>query len=376
MLHVMCHLCRYSAHIIILYAHTCTVIYLQSYEHKLADDMVDRCKAFVDESFPGDLWYQSHASYLKLRTLAIASENKDDAIHIANVVLGQVAQVKERFPIERVPVAFLYFEVTAWESLALFAESDDTKEGMKQAIEYHTKCCDVYKLIGIPTDIAHAEANIVRAKAKYSGDKSIWTPEDLIKDCLDYWNESIAESGEESSVSLISLFRYAEALKGAKLTIQSERMLLKLIAMANRVHGEKHDFTQDAKSTLERYRRRYVFVRGHRGSHFQALRYEDNERKVVVQGPIAKPRNMEEETQMTVHVDMQRPALGVPVKMYGLEGDESHLNGKIANVKSREKGARKYLVHFIEKGLEPCLIGPRNMKIMFQLPREVLEDWE
>ena len=79
---------------------------------------------------------------------------------------------------------------------------------------------------------------------------------------------------------------------------------------------------------------------------------------------------------MTVHVDMQRPALGVPVKLYGLEGDESHLNGKIANVKSREKGARKYLVHFIEEGLEPCLISPRNMKIMFQLPREVLEDWE
>lgn len=233
---------------------------------------------------------------------------------------------------------------------------------------HHTKCRDIYTEIGISTDIAHAEANITRARSKFNGDKG-WTPAMFLKDCVDYYNESMEESGKESSVTLISLFRLADAHKSARHSIESERTLAKLVATSQRVHGETHDFTADSEKTLKRYKRRFVIVKGWRGKHFQALRYVEGENKYTVQGPVTRPRNAEDEKTFTVHVDEIRPCLGLVVTVHGLKDSESHLNGKIADVRTRETGARKYKVHFEEEGLEPCLVGPKNMRVLFELPK-------
>jgi len=340
----------------------------QCYENELMCDLVVEAKLFVERKYPGDLWYLSHASYLKLRSLSIKKGNKDNAVQTANELLSLVEQMeKARKNLRKFRKALLYFQVTAYESIALFAEMTNTKESLMDAVEHHTKARDTYKKIGIPTDVVHAEANITRAKSKLNGDNG-WTAEDLLKDSQEYYNESLEETGEESSVTLSSLIRLAEALKGAKRGIESERMLVKLAVVARRVHGDTHVFTHDVEKTLERYKKRYVFIKGEQGKRFQALRYVDGEDKCVVQGPITKPRNIEEEKTFTVHIDEFRPALGSLVICHGLKGSESHLNGKIGEMRSRMTGAQQYRVYFEDKNLEPCLVGPKNVRILFELP--------
>lgn len=88
----------------------------QSYEHELAIDLVEKCIAFAEREYPGDLWYQIHVAYLKLRTLAIDQKNKDAAVVTSNHVIALVAQMKERMR-EDLPDPFLYFEVTSLPSL-------------------------------------------------------------------------------------------------------------------------------------------------------------------------------------------------------------------------------------------------------------------
>mmetsp|Transcript_8328 Transcript_8328/g.15089 ORF Transcript_8328/g.15089 Transcript_8328/m.15089 type:complete len:429 (-) Transcript_8328:143-1429(-) len=339
----------------------------QDYEHELAADLVARCTSFVERNYPGDLWFCAHAVYLKLRKLAIRRNNRDEGAQIATEVISIVEQMRTEssYSLTR---AILYFEIAAYESLALFAESEGTKESLKDAVEFHTRCRDIYVHIGIPTDIAHAEACITQAKSKYNGDEG-WTKDDVLKDCQDYYKESVEEGGEESCVAMISTFRLADALRASHHGIEAERLITKLAAIAHRVHGSDHDFTKDVEASLLRYKRRYVFIKGRLGKHFVALRYADGD-KCVVQGPVSRPRNIEEEKTFTVHTDELRPALGTPITCHGLE-KLNHINIghlKVGDVRSREKGAQKFKVHFEDSNLEPCLVSPRNMRIVFELP--------
>jgi len=336
----------------------------QRYENELAIDLVVKAKLFVERKYPGDIWYRSHASYLKLRSLSIKESNKDNALQTANELLSLVEQVETARKNSKV---LLYFQVAAYESIAIFAEMTNTEESLKDAVDHYTKARDTYKKIGIPTDVVHAEANITGAKYKLNGDNGL-TAEDLLKDCQEYYNESLEETGEESSVTLLSLHRLAEALNRAKHGIESERMLVQLVAVAHRVHGETHRFTAGVKNALERYKQRYLFINGDPGKHFLALRYVSAENECVVQGPIVSPRNIEEEKIVTVHIDEVHPALGTPVICHGLKDLEIHLNEKIGDVRSLNTAAQKYEVHFEDKNLEPCLVSSKNMRILFELP--------
>ena len=120
--------------------------------------------------------------------------------------------------------------------------------------------------------------------------------------------------------------------------------------------------------TMRRYNKRHVSIRGWRKKQFQALRYISAENKYVVKGPIAMPRRIEDEKQFSVHAHEIRPTLGTPIICHGLEGEKEHLNGKIGDVRCRERGAQKYTVLFEDKRLEPCLVHPKNMRILFGLP--------
>mmetsp|Transcript_35620 Transcript_35620/g.76069 ORF Transcript_35620/g.76069 Transcript_35620/m.76069 type:complete len:437 (-) Transcript_35620:3-1313(-) len=344
----------------------------QDYEHDLCSDLVARCNSFVEANYSGDLFLACHAVYLKLRKLAIRKENKGRGAEVATEVISIVEQMRAENPSQ--PRAILYFEIAAYETLALFAEFEGTRDSLKDAVEFHTRCRDIYQMIGIPTDLPHAEACIAQARAKLNGlvdgkgGGGGWTKEDAVRDCRDYYDESLEESGENSSVTMISMFRLADALRAAHRGVEAERLMTRLSTIANRVHGSKHDFTRDVEESLMRSRRRHVSVRGKRGKQFEALRYE-GEDKCVVRGPLSKPRKINEEKTFTVHNHQIRPALGSPVTCHGLEAS-SNLNGKMGNVLSRKKGAQKYTVHFEDESLEPCLVHPNNMRIVFKLPGE------
>ena len=83
--------------------------------------------------------------------------------------------------------------------------------------------------------------------------------------------------------------------------IECERLLGKLIPIATRVHGKDHRQTRKAVSILRQAKVRYVTVNHHlQWQSFQALRYEDDGARCILQGPIESPRNIKEEQIISV----------------------------------------------------------------------------
>ena len=61
--------------------------------------------------------------------------------------------------------------------------------------------------------------------------------------------------------------------------------------------------------------------------------------------------------------------LGTPVVCHGLK-NASHLNGKIGDVRERQNKSGRYLVHFEDSSLKPCLVKHVNVRILFDLPEK------
>ena len=86
--------------------------------------------------------------------------------------------------------------------------------------------------------------------------------------------------------------------------IKAERLLVNLVNICRRVHGEDHGVTGEALSDLQKSKARYVVTSfGGEERDFQALRYEEDGVKCVIQGPIEEPRDVEGEEKLTVSTD-------------------------------------------------------------------------
>ena len=104
---------------------------------------------------------------------------------------------------------------------------------------------------------------------------------------------------------------------------------------------------------------------------FQALRYEQDGGKCVVQGPLADQRNTQSEKMFTVATDRVYLTLGTPVVCHGLE--TSDLNGKFGDLRSFDAENDSYKVHFEDSNIEPQLIERKNLQILIDLPEEIHE---
>jgi len=82
---------------------------------------------------------------------------------------------------------------------------------------------------------------------------------------------------------------YADALWNTGNLIEAERVVAKLVAVSRRVHGPKHNISMEAQGLLENFKERRVLV--FPCGWFQALRYENDGKICVLQGPISDPRS-------------------------------------------------------------------------------------
>ena len=106
-----------------------------------------------------------------------------------------------------------------------------------------------------------------------------------------------------------------------------------------------------------------------RNGAFQALRYEEDGGKCVIQGPIADPRNIQSEQMLTVASEDIILGHGTPVVCHGLK-KATHLNGKIGDIRSWDEASECFKVHFEDEGLEPCPVKDKFLRILFELPEE------
>ena len=107
--------------------------------------------------------------------------------------------------------------------------------------------------------------------------------------------------------------------------------------------------TKNVENVLQKCKIRFVKIKFKKKRRvFQALRYEDDGRKCVVQGPIANPRNIQEEQIFTVPSNDIKFILGTPIVCHGLK-KETHLNGKIGELRSWHEASGCFKVHFDDK---------------------------
>ena len=131
-----------------------------------------------------------------------------------------------------------------------------------------------------------------------------------------------------------------------------------------------HNVTIDVDILLKKCKARYVEVDY---KMFQALRYEmmEDGEICVIQGPIAKPRQVDKERMYSVECNLIVPARGCAVICHGLIS-ASYLNGNLGETRSDKNTETGYRlgVHFEKKGVKSALVKPENLRIAFDLPSE------
>ena len=146
--------------------------------------------------------------------------------------------------------------------------------------------------------------------------------------------------------------------------IEAERLVTKVATISRQIHGPDHKITIEADVLLEKCKARNVLVLPE-CLMFQALRYENSGQICVVQGPITKPRQVDEERIYNVEWNLVVPAIGCAVIFHGLVS-ASHLNGELGEVGKHNETGTRLVVNFEKKNLKSALVKPANLRIAFE----------
>jgi len=259
----------------------------------------------------------------------------------------------------------------AYGLLAKFSEADNTSDGYEKALHYYEKVRDWHKSVGDEMRVKRLEVVIDRVKSKRDGREVKPFRDEVLKEIRSDYDQCVRERGESSAEILQVGRSLSEALYGSGIHgLECERLLNKLVIISRRVHGPGHQITCHLEIGLDLCRKRRVEVMTHDGIKvYQALRFDDEEGKYVVNGPISDPRKPDEEEIMTVAMNDIILIQGSPVMCHGLR-NAAHLNGKVGDTRSFDNKTGRYRVRFEDKSLKSALVKPGNLRIAFDLPDE------
>lgn len=269
-------------------------------------------------------------------------------------------------------------EALACQRLVSSFVQEGSDESMKLALRYHERCTSICKAEGFREIALDVESIIMESKS--SDKKDVRESEEELALKLKHYREKYQlvlegceQSGHDDIYSINSGVDLADALLEASHGIEAERLLMKLAATSNRVHGPDHFITRKVEDHLGLLKVREVQAMDAQGEsrRFQLLRYDEQGRKCVIQGPMESPRIIEKECTQTIATeDIHFIMYGTPFICHGLEGSFAHLNGKIGEARGVNEEFDSYEVHFEDKDVEPCYIGPANVRVLFDLSEE------
>ena len=268
------------------------------------------------------------------------------------------------------------YQAKAYLKLGMVTSLDLTETRYKMSMTCYKKAHAIYNLLGLKDDSDLVEKNMAVVKSAYALESAAGidgrsTAPVLLDAARDIYKRKISSDGLTSVQAMQSGVTYAERLKHAHRGIESERLVMKLADGSLRVHGPDHNITISAHELLKAYKKRHVFELSNISILFLALRYESEGCVCVVTGPIANPRQEEDERNFCVASDLVIPSLGCPAICCGLVS-ASHLNGKLGDVRSFHNTASglRLAVHFENKSQKSALVRPENLRIAFELPNE------
>ena len=349
----------------------------QSYQHQLALDLANYLVLFVEtisSKHNNPIDYVLMVAALRTKVDAIHNNNETrekhdlrlEGITTANRILSSLKHMKttlmldSKFEIDS--GAMVNFQLATFYML----EGDDTSSSREKALYHFQMSHDLYMTNGNSAAAEGIQSTIHLMKNGRMGNAC---RRDQLETTRQYFNDQVRKFGMDSRCAIKSGLTLARALFMNHRFIESERILTKYVPISRRVHGEEHAQTKEIDEVLDKFTARFVLLEN--GEEFKALRYEDEGEKCVVLGPMKKSHYYEghnEGTEYTVDSNsllICRP--GAPIIVQGLK-QSTHLNGKLADVRSYDKDKDRYTIYFEDKSLKPVAVKKENVRIVFDLP--------
>jgi hypothetical protein len=310
-------------------------------------------------------------------------DTNDDKKDLINQLLDTVTQTKQDLNMNRwvhMPKGSEEYQYYKWcgiyeayahEQLGSLFLRDNSEEGFNAMMQHLKKARAIYNLVDMKGDVLQVDTLIsIKAAIKQAANDGMSSSTIIctLQEARNAYKRSISDVGMNSEVTIKLGLHYGNVLHIVKHCIEAERLVTKLYTISRRVHGPDHRTTIEAVKMLEECNKRHVLMYPEDGD-FLALRYENDGEICVIQGPLLKPRKVEDERIHHIENNLVFPKTGCPVICHGLVSS-SHLNGELGevrNVKRDETGIR-LAVHFEKKGVRSALVKPANLRIAFELP--------
>lgn len=349
---------------------------LQDYQNTMSVDIANEFLSFVDREHPNDEQKQVEALNLKLWLLlsTVGSSRQTLIISEAKEVASRVLTLIHQMKVEThmLPTRYMQIEALTYNDLGMLALREGTPENSAQeAVLHFEKYLELSTAVDFTVGIANAEYNIAFAKSTYESCDDARHKEERLRKSRDLYELRVTKHGEGNALAINEGLNLAIALWGANRGIEAERLLTRVAAISRRVHGPQHKLTENVELDLRDFQVREVMVQVEgEWKHFQVLQYEANEDIYVIQGPLAKPRNIRAEMRSTVAANNVRLVAGTPVVCHGLKDESSHLNENIADLKYYCDEADSYEIHFEDKLEDSLMVNVKNLRIVMALPEK------
>ena len=149
-------------------------------------------------------------------------------------------------------------------------------------------------------------------------------------------------------------------------------MLNKLVASSNLVFGQDHPETKGLSLYVDQAKWRNVLIENlfnenARPIQMRVIGYANESGEQYVLSGVTK----KDPHSKTVDCDNEMLWIqpGTPVVCKGLVS-AANLNGKIGDIRRRDKKTNRYAVHFADQSLEPKCILARNLRVLINVPDE------
>jgi hypothetical protein len=377
----------------------------QSFQNQLAVDLSNAFVSFAEVTY-GQLgngkWDKMRVMYAH-RWKMVASYNmkrvstdeeiiKMKTTNIINALLDMIKQTRKDLNMSRwvhMPKdseEYQYYflmsrdlEASAYVLLGMMEKWGSCEESrVQEAILHFKKARAILNLVGITDMAKQMESKIsvcttIGPVARGGASSSILS---VLPELRNEYERKLSTFGINSEDTLGSGLDYARALQLACHCIEAEQLVTKLATNSRRVLGPDHKVTTQLDELLENLKLRQILVLPDE-KPFLALRYENDGEICVVQGPICKPRNMEDERIYHIANNLLIPQRRCPVICCGLVDWSPHLNGEfgvvrelgdVTGLKNNDIIGTLCLVHFEKKGVKSNWIKPESLRIAFEFP--------
>lgn len=352
----------------------------QPYQGDVQFSMVTAQFDFVEREYKNDPWLCLEANVDKLASLDSGDERYiTEGEKICSKMPSLMEDIKKDPSLDDDDK--LFANSKAYHNMGDFYKECSNNEHLEKAKACFRRAQDHYEQLedredwDVKIDIMTTEREIRMVDAKLSGNEPEMDKTEEIVYCRRIYKDRIEKFGESDLDTLEEGFDLFAALQNAdKHEIEAERFLSKLVDTSRRVHGVKHKVTEMLSNDLQDLKVRQISLVG--GGRYQALRYESEGEKIVIQGPLPKcldidglgKRNKSKEKTLTINNKNAIPHVGTPVVVHSLRlRSRSHLNGKIGVIVAYSEDNSICEIHFEEGGIESMKISRENVRILFEL---------